>query len=162
MNRLFPHPVLSVSLVLVWLLMVNSIAPGHIVLAVVLATAVPLLMHGFWPERTPMHRPLLGLRLTGRLLWDILIANVAVAKRVLGPKSALRPRFITMDLELRNDFAISVLTNIISLTPGTVSVDVSRDRRRLTVHCLDVADPQALIETIKQRYERPLREIYRC
>lgn len=161
MSKLFPHPVLSVSLFLVWLLLVNSAAFGHVLLAAVFATGIPLLMHGFWPERTPMHRPWLGVRLVARLLWDILIANVAVAKRVLGPKSALRPRFVTMDLDLRNDFAISVLTSIISLTPGTVSVDVSPDRRRLTIHCLDVRDPEALIESIKQRYEHPLGEIYR-
>lgn len=160
MKRLFPHPVLSLSLFVIWLLLTNSASAGHILLAIVLAVSIPWLMHGFWPERTPLHRPGLGVRLTLVVLWDMLIANMVVAKRVLGPKAALHPRFITIPLDLRNEFAISVLTSIISLTPGTVSVYVSHDRRHLTVHCLDVPDPKAQIEQIKQRYEQPLREIY--
>lgn len=160
MRRLFPHPVLSFSLFVIWLLLTNSASAGHILLAIVLAITIPWLMYGFWPERTPLHRPGLGVRLTLVVLWDMLIANMVVAKRVLGPKSALHPRFITIPLDLRNEFAISILTSIISLTPGTVSVYVSRDQRHLTVHCLDVPDPQAQIREIKQRYEQPLREIY--
>ena len=65
-------------------------------------------------------------------------------------------------LDLRDSFAITVLTSTVSLTPGTVSADVSEDRTRLLVHALHVEDPQALVAEIKQRYEGPIKEIFEC
>lgn len=162
LEKLVPHPVLSASLFVIWLLLVNSMAVGQFLLAALFAIGVPLITHRFWPERTPLHRPRLGALLIARLLWDILVANLAVARRVLGPKSALRPRFVRMRVELENEFAIAILANTISLTPGTVSVEVSADHRTLTIHCLDVPDPDMLIGNIKRRYEQPLREIFQC
>jgi len=63
---------------------------------------------------------------------------------------------------LQQDFSISVLASTISLTPGTVSADISPDRSTLLIHGLDVGDEQALIEHIRQRYEEPIREIFEC
>lgn len=74
----------------------------------------------------------------------------------------LRPLFIRLPLDLCNDFAIVVLTNTISLTPGTVSADLSPDRRSLLIHALDVEDVEQTVARIKSRYERPLQEIFEC
>jgi multicomponent K+:H+ antiporter subunit E len=63
---------------------------------------------------------------------------------------------------LRHDLAISLLANIICLTPGTVSARLSEDQRFLLVHALDCEDPQALIATIKTRFEAPLKEMFEC
>ena len=65
-------------------------------------------------------------------------------------------------LSLRNEVAISLLANIICLTPGTVSARLSADHRELLVHALDCADGEALVATIKSRFEAPLREIFEC
>jgi multicomponent K+:H+ antiporter subunit E len=65
-------------------------------------------------------------------------------------------------LDLREDFSITLLASTVSLTPGTVSADVSADRGTLLIHALDVADEAALIAQIKQRYEAPLKEIFEC
>ena len=96
------------------------------------------------------------------VLYDIVVANVSVAIKVLGPLRSLRPGFVELPLELEDDFAIALLASTISLTPGTVSADVSPDRRTLLVHALDVDDAAALVAEIKQRYERPLKEIFEC
>jgi len=74
----------------------------------------------------------------------------------------LQPGFVEVPLDLRDSFAITVLTSTVSLTPGTVSADVSEDRTRLLVHALHVEDPQALVAEIKQRYEGPIKEIFEC
>jgi multicomponent K+:H+ antiporter subunit E len=161
-SRLFPQPVLSVVLFLLWLLLNNTVAVGHLVLAALIAFAVPQITYRFWPNPPCFTRPWVALRLFGVVLWDIAIANVAVAIRVLGPTKRLRPAFIWIPLELEDEFGITVLASIISLTPGTVSVDVTEDRGRLLVHCLDTDDEAALIAEIKQRYERPLTEIFPC
>jgi multicomponent K+:H+ antiporter subunit E len=96
------------------------------------------------------------------LLWDIIIANLTVARLILGPTARLRPAFIRLPLELRHEFAIVVLANTLALTPGTVSSDLSPDRRTLLIHALDVEDPEQTIARIKQRYEKLRQEIFEC
>lgn len=161
-RRLFPQPVLSGVLFLLWLLLHNTVTPGHLLLAALIAVAIPRITHRFWPDAPRLRRPLTLLRLLLVVLWDIAVANVVVAIRVLGPVKRLRPAFIWVPLELENEFGITVLASIISLTPGTVSVDVTADRRRLLVHCLDTDDEARVVAEIKRRYETPLKEIFPC
>jgi len=65
-------------------------------------------------------------------------------------------------LDLRSDLAISLLANVICLTPGTVSARLSDDQRFFLLLALDCDDPQALIAIIKTRFEAPLKEIFEC
>ncbi|MEW6647381.1 MAG: Na+/H+ antiporter subunit E [Pseudomonadota bacterium] len=160
MNRLLPQPLFSLFLLLVWLLLVNTVAPGHVLLGAFLAITLPLLTSRFWPGRPRIHSPWQLLRYIAVLLWDIGLANLTVARLILGPRRRLHPAFIHLPLELENEFAIAVLASTISLTPGTVSSDLSPDRKSLLIHALDVEDEAALVAAIKQRYERPLREIF--
>ena len=162
LRRLLPQPVLSVVLFGLWLLLNNSVALGHLVLAALIAVIVPQITRRFWPNPPCFTRPAVALRLLAVVLWDIVVANIAVAVRVLGPVRRLQPAFVWVPLELDDEFAITVLASIISLTPGTVSVDVTEDRRRLLVHCLDAADEAQVVAEIKQRYEKPLTEIFPC
>jgi multicomponent K+:H+ antiporter subunit E len=162
MKRLFPQPLFSLCLWLIWLLLNNSAAPGQALLGVLLAVSIPLFTVRFWPNRPRLRRPWRLASYLAVLLWDITIANLVVARLILGPMHRLRPAFITLPLDLCNDSAIVVLTNTISLTPGTVSADLSIDRRSLLLHVLDVDDEAQLIAHIKYRYERPLQEIFEC
>lgn len=162
MKRWLPQPLFSVFLWLVWLLLTNSVAPGQLLLGAVIALTLPLFTVRFWPDRPRVRKPLQLLRYIAVLLWDIIIANLTVARLILGPTARLRPTFIRLPLELRHEFAIVVLANTLSLTPGTVSSDLSPDRRTLLIHVLDVEDPEQIIARIKQRYEKPLQEIFEC
>ncbi len=161
-SAFFPHPWLSLVLLLVWLLIMNSVSAGTWLLGLILAWGIPQLTDVFWPNPPKLHHPLVLLRFAVRVLGDIAIANLEVAKLVVGSNANLHPAFIEYPLELTDDFAISLLASTISLTPGTVSADISDDRRTLLIHALTVDDAQALIETIKQRYERPLMEVFEC
>jgi multicomponent K+:H+ antiporter subunit E len=80
-----------------------------------------------------------------------------VAKRVLGPESAIRPAFVWVPLDIQDPHGIVALAGIITLTPGTLSSDLSEDRRHLLVHALHCEDEAALVADIKARYEAPLR-----
>jgi multicomponent K+:H+ antiporter subunit E len=157
---LLPHPRLSVVLLIVWLLLNNRIAPGHIVLGAIIALLIPIITRVLWPQRAQMHRPDLVLKLVGTLLWDIVKANIEVTSRILGSQANLRPRFVRLSLELRSDYAITTLATAISLTPGTVTADIAADRTSLLIHCLHVNNEAALIHALKQRYEWPLKEIF--
>lgn len=162
MKRVLPQPLFSLCLWLIWLLLNNSAAPGQVLLGALLALAIPLFTVRFWPNRPHLLRPWRLASYLAVLLWDITLANLVVARLILGPMRRLRPAFITLPLDLSNNFAIVVLTNTISLTPGTVSADLSIDRRSLLIHVLDVEDEAQLIAHIKYRYERPLQEIFEC
>lgn len=162
MKRWLPQPLASLSLWGVWLLLGNTLAPGQILLGLLLALALPLFTVRFWPDRPRLRQPLKIPAYILMLLWDITVANLTVARLILGPADRLRPAFIRLPLDLRHDFAIVVLANTISLTPGTVSADISPDRRSLLIHALDVENPEQTVALIKYRYERPLQEIFEC
>ncbi|MCB1738403.1 MAG: Na+/H+ antiporter subunit E [Gammaproteobacteria bacterium] len=160
MKPLLPHPIITPALTLVWLLLNNSFAPGHILLGLLLGWAIPHLTLAFWPDTVKVYKPSALLRLFGLFLYDILVANLVVARLILtGPKH-LKPAFVAVSLDIDHPFAISLLANIISLTPGTVSAQLSDDRRSLWVHALDTDNPDALITEIKTRYEAPLKEAF--
>jgi multicomponent K+:H+ antiporter subunit E len=162
MRTWLPLPHTSLLLLLVWLLLNQTVAPGHLVLGSVLAVLIPLLtMHLRNPQPVIRH-PLKALRYLLMVLWDILVANMEVARLMLRPQLRLRPAFVEVPLDITRDFPITVLASSISLTPGTVSADVSEDRSRLLLHVLDLEDEAQLIATIKSRYEAPLREIFEC
>ena len=162
MSALLPTPFFSLVLLLVWLLINNSLAFGQILLGAVLAVGLPLLlrpMHVPGPRVRSLHGVSIYLL---RLLRDIVVANFDVAKLVLSSRSKLRPGFIMYPLDLTDDLPITLLASTISLTPGTVSADLTDDKRYLLIHVLDMHDEASLIEELKQRYERPLQEIFAC
>ena len=160
MQRLLPHPILTLTLIAVWLLLVNGLNPGQILLGLFLGLTIPLFARRFRPERLPIRRPLTLLRFGALLLYDILLANLVVAWLILRGPTRLRSGFVAIPLDLASELAISLLANTICLTPGTVSALLSPDRRTLLVHALDLHDPAALIATIKTRYEAPLRQVF--
>lgn len=158
--HLLPHPLLTPTLAAVWLLLNNSLAPGHVVLGLLLGWAIPWFTLRFWPERVRIRHPLKLLGFVAVVLYDIVVANLIVARRILGRPEHLRPAFVSLPLDLTSDLAISLLANTISLTPGTVSACLSPDRRSLLVHGLHVPDASELVATIKARYEAPLKEVF--
>ncbi len=160
MRRFLPHPMLTLILAGIWLLLVNSIHPGQIVLGLLLGWIIPLLTTQFWPEEVRIHKPIRLLRFLGIILIDIVLANFTVARLILGRPDNLQPAFVAIPLDLKSDLAISFLANVISLTPGTVSARLSGDCSHLLVHALNVTDTEALTATIKSRYEKPLKEVF--
>ncbi|MDN3988721.1 Na+/H+ antiporter subunit E [Zwartia vadi] len=162
MKAWLPYPVLSLLLVAVWLLLAAELSVAHIVLALFLAWGIPLLCRPFLAGLPHVRQPLAALRLVMVVTYDIVVANVAVARLVLGPPERLRPAFVEVPLTLTQPMSISLLASIITMTPGTVSSDLSKDNKVLIVHALDCSDTDALVSDIKQRYEKPLLEIFGC
>jgi multicomponent K+:H+ antiporter subunit E len=159
---LLPHPLLSVALAAVWLLLVNSIHPRMILLGVVFGVAIPLFTRPFWTDRPTICSFSALVRFIPIFLWDVVIANLQVAWLILNFTRKLRPTWVVIPLDIRNPYAITTLANVISLTPGTVSSELGPDRKTLLVHSLDVEDPEALVAHIKKRYETPMKEIFEC
>lgn len=160
--RWFPSPTLTVVLALLWLLLNNSAHPGHIVLGTIFGIVIPWLTAPLSAPRPAVRKPGLALRYFLVLLKDIIICNVQVAKQVCGPLKALSPALVAVPLDLQDDLPITILASTISLTPGTVSADVSEDKQWLYVHVLHLESEEQTISDIKTRYEQPLKEIFGC
>ena len=162
-RRLLPSPVLSALLFLAWLMLNGSVSPGHLLLAAALAVALPWWTNRFSPDPPHLRRWGALLHLTGRVLLDIVVSNVEVARRVLGPDASLHPTFVWVPLSIRDPHGIVALAGIVTLTPGTLSSEISADRRHLLVHALHCPDDDAeaaLVASIQARYEAPLKEIF--
>lgn len=160
--RWLPHPLLSLSLLVVWLLLVNDLGFGHLLLGALLGWLIPLVSQVFWINPPRLQKPHKLALFLLRVLGDIVIANLQVAALILGPTGRLRPAFVEIPVRLEDELALTMLASVISLTPGTVSADLSDDRKTLLVHSLDVADEAAMVREIQTRYEAPLLEVFPC
>lgn len=161
MRRLLPNPYLTILLVAVWMLLLNAVSLGGLMLGVALGVAIPLLTAPYWPDRPRPHNGWKFLKYVGLVLYDVVVANIAVAKIVLfRPNRDLRPAYVAIPLDLRAPEAITLLAGTITMTPGTVTAELSADGRSLLVHALDAPDPDALRDEIKSRYEARIKEIF--
>lgn len=159
--RLFPHPLLTLLLTLVWCLLINGFSSGTVAFGLILGTVIPILTAAYWPRRPVIRKPLRVLEYILIVLWDIIVANVQVAIIVVFKRNAdMASNWVAIPLELRTPEAIAVLAGTITLTPGTVSADLSDEGHALLVHALDAPDPDAVRDSIKIRYERRLKEIF--
>lgn len=161
LRKLFPHPWLTLTLTAVWLALMNDLSPGHAVFGLILGTIIPLLTAAYWPDRPRLRSPRMVAEYILIVLWDIVKSNFIVARIVLFmPLSRLQPAWITVPLDLRSPEAITVLAGTITMTPGTVSSDLSACGRAILVHCLHAPDPAGVVTDIKTRYEARLKEIF--
>lgn len=158
-SRLLPAPLLSAVLFAAWLLL-NGISAGHVALAAALGIAIPWFTEPYRPDRFRVRSWTTVATLTATVLWDIVVSNVQVALLIVGPERLIHPRFVWLPLDIRDPHGIATLAGIITMTPGTLSADLTDDRRHLLVHALNVDDEAALVATIKNRYEAPLRRIF--
>lgn len=161
LRKLLPHPLLTLLLTAVWLMLINTITLNGVIFGLIVGVLVPLFTAPYWPNRPTLRNPFMIAEYMLVVLADIVVANVIVAKIIMFKKNRdMKSGWITVPLELRTPEAITVLAGTITMTPGTVSSDLSADGRSLLVHHLDADDPDALRDHIKHRYERRLMEIF--
>jgi multicomponent Na+:H+ antiporter subunit E len=110
-------------------------------------------------QRSYVRKSLLALQLVSILMIDIFKANLRVAITVLSPHPPLRPAVVAVPLDLTTENAITLLSNLISLTPGTLSLDVSSDRSILFIHVLWLEDSEKFRTELKNGYERRIKEL---
>jgi multicomponent K+:H+ antiporter subunit E len=144
-----------------WLVLNESVAPGHVLLGSGIAGLVVFALRRERAGTGVVRRPMAGLRLFLVVAMDVLHSNVAVGRIVLGLGRANRTAgFVPVPLALRAPAGLAALACIVTATPGTSWVRYDRAESVLTLHVLDVTDPDALAAQIKRRYEKPLMEIF--
>lgn len=158
---LIPHPLLTLILAIVWILLQNEVTSGMVVFGIILGVIIPWMTSIWWPDTPKGFRMGKMVIYSFLVIWDIIVANIQVAWIVLSvPNAKLKPAWIVIPLELKEPEAITLLAGTITLTPGTVSADLSDEGHSLLVHVLHTDDPDAVKEEIKSRYERRLLEIF--
>jgi multicomponent K+:H+ antiporter subunit E len=161
MKKLFPAPLISLGLFVMWLLLNHSVSAGHMILALLLALGLPVLFKELRPQKVRVRHLGTALRLCFAVMVDTTQSNIAVVRFLLLPSQRRHPpAFVKIPLELRDPNALAVLAMIVCITPGTVWAELSLDRSPLMLHVLEVDDAQAVIDHVKTRYERPLMEIF--
>jgi multicomponent K+:H+ antiporter subunit E len=153
--KLVASPLQSVLLFAAWLLLNRSLEPGHLVLGAALAIALPVVIDPLVGAFPRVRRPSRIAGLAAVVAYDVAMSNIEVARRILGPESALR-----VPIALTDPYAIATLAGIITMTPGTLTCAVAPDGRSLLVHALHLEDADALVAEINSRYEKPLMEIF--
>lgn len=107
-----------------------------------------------------MSRPALGwATVTAAFVVELGKATLATVRAALAPPGRLRPAILAVPLDVRSPAGITLFADMVTLTPGTTSLDVSADCRTLYVHCLDVTDPAAAVADMKQALERRVQEV---
>jgi multicomponent K+:H+ antiporter subunit E len=161
LRKIFPHPYLTILLIIIWMLLVNQLKLGSFIFAIFLATIIPIFTAPYWPDRPILRNPMAMLGYLTVVIYDIIKSNFIVAGIVLfKPNSQLKTAWVTIPLDLRTPEAITVLAGTITMTPGTVTADMSGCGRALLVHCLHAPDPDAVRDEIKTRYEARLMRIF--
>ncbi|SMX22873.1 Na+/H+ antiporter subunit E [Boseongicola aestuarii] len=161
LKRLVPHPLLSLTLILFWLALVNTLTLGHVILGTLFGIGIPMITAPYWPDRPKIRAPLKVAEYCLIVLWDIVVANVQVAMIILFRRNEdIRTQWIPVPLDLKSAEAITILAGTITMTPGTVSATLASDGSCVLVHCLHTDDPDAVRDEIKARYESRLKEIF--
>ncbi|MEX1057282.1 MAG: Na+/H+ antiporter subunit E [Natronospirillum sp.] len=155
-----PHPLMSVVVFLSWLVLSSSVSFGNIVLGAFLGVILPRVTRRFWRHPVTIRSWPKLIRFAVLVIWDIVVSNLQAVLLLLKSPQDLKPAFFVIHLDITDPIAITVLANTITLTPGTVSADISSRQERLLIHGLHVPDVEAAIKTIKERYEAPLKEIF--
>jgi multicomponent K+:H+ antiporter subunit E len=141
----------------------NTLSLGHIILGCVLGFFIPLLCEPLRVKQATIKKPLKAVSYVFVVLKDIIVANIEVALLVVGPMHKIQPGFIAVPLDLTGTLPITVLASTVTMTPGTVSADISTDQKWLYIHVLNMPkDEQEVIDLIKQRYEARVKEIFGC
>jgi len=161
MTRLVPFPFASVSLLVLWLLLNQTLSVGHILLGGAIALVGGWSLAILQPPKARLRRLGAIFRLLALVVVDVVRSNIAVAGIILGRERRRRVSgFVEIPLELRNPFGLATLACVITSTPGTLWVGFNEPSGTLTIHVLDLVDQSEWVRIIKGRYERLLLEIF--
>lgn len=161
LHFVLPHPLLSVALFIVWLLMSAPVGTGHVTIAFIVALLVPQVMRVLEPEMVKVRRPLTIVRLLWRVFFDMLRSSWETVLVIIGPRRKVRKSgFVRIPLECNNRYALACLAIILTSTPGTAWVQYDRYSRTLLLHVLDLRDDDDWKGILHARYETLLMEIF--
>jgi len=150
---------LNFSIAIVWMFLNTSFTSQAFIIGYLIGLLVIFLMRRYFKESFYLRRVWAVLKLGLIFLKELTLSNIAVLRIVLQPKMGIAPSIFAFPTELQHNWEITLLSNLITLTPGTLVVHVSDDQRTLYIHAIDVDDATEEIESIKNTFEKAIKEV---
>ena len=145
---------LNVMLAVAWVAFTGTVSLSSLFVGFVIGYAALWLIQPLIGTTTYFQRVTAWIKLVIMFHYELIVSSLAVAADVLTPKHRARPAILEMPLDVKSDTGILLVTNLISLTPGTLSIDVTEDRKTLIIHAMFADDPTGLIKSLKDGMER--------
>jgi len=152
---------LNVVLALVWMFLSHSYNPSSFIVGYLLGILILLGFRKFFNSRFYMLRVWAVIKLFFLFIKELIMANISVLKVIIKPKLDMKPGIFALKTDLKQQWEITLLANLITLTPGTLVIDVSDDNSTLYIHAMDINDVQSEINGIKNSFEKAIMEVSR-
>jgi multicomponent Na+:H+ antiporter subunit E len=152
---------LNLVLAVTWAFATGSLSELNLAVGFLVGMVVLHVVGGAIGDSRYVVRLVRAVGLLGIFLRELVLSSVRVAVDVLRPQLRMRPSVIAVPLDIDGDAEITLFANLISLTPGTLSIDVADDRSCLYVHAMYGGDPDALAQDLKRTFERRIHEVFR-
>lgn len=152
---------LNFFIALVWMFLSSSMTVTTFGIGYLIGFILLLMMRRFFTERLYIGRLWAAIKLTLMFIRELILSNLSVLFLVIRPKLVLQPRIFALSTDLNKDWEITLLSSLITLTPGTIVVYVSDDQNTLYIHAIDAGDVEEAIHSIKNSFEKAIREVSR-
>ncbi len=147
---------LAFTIATIWIFLHGSATPGHFFVGLIMAAFIIRFLKKSYYQDRAFFRIGSYFRYLRSFIWELFIANFQVLKIVLSPRLSIRPGIIPYKTMCKTPLGVTMLANSITLTPGTLSIDVSEDHETIFVHTLDIDHPDEVAESIREGLERPI------
>ncbi|WP_202080729.1 Na+/H+ antiporter subunit E [Caldalkalibacillus salinus] len=152
---------LNLVIAVVWMFLTNTWDAVAFFKGYIIGLGLIFLLRRFIPETFYLRRVLAALNLITLFFKELVISSLIVVKQVLSPKLNIRPGIFALHTDLEGDWEITVLCLLITLTPGTLSLEVSPDNKVIYIHAMDIPDAESVVNDIKQTFEKAIMEVTR-
>ncbi|MDQ0229782.1 Na+/H+ antiporter subunit E [Metabacillus malikii] len=152
---------LNFFLALTWMFLSNDYSPLAFLKGYFFGLLVMFIMRRFFKHRFYLANIIAIIRLLFIFCIELIKSNISVLKVILSPKLSMKPGIFALETELERDWEITVLSNLITLTPGTLVLDVSADKKTLYIHAMDIDDVEQAKRDIKETFEKAIKEVSR-
>lgn len=150
------HAILTIA----WVLVTGTMTGLNLIIGFVLAGIALWIPRGLWGDTAYFVRMRRALGLVATFIYELVESGLTVLRLVYSPRFNFRSAIIAVPLDARDDLEIMIFANLISLTPGTLSMDISADRETLYVHSMAVEDPEQDKRDLKRTFEDRVREVF--
>ncbi|WP_153732039.1 Na+/H+ antiporter subunit E [Sporosarcina obsidiansis] len=152
---------LNFFIAVVWMFMTSSLTPSTFIVGYIIGLLLIIMTRRFFKGHLYVWRLWAAIKLTVIFLKELVLSNISVLMLVIKPKLSIQPMIFALPTELEQDWEITLLSSLITLTPGTIVIYVSDDQRTLYIHAIDVNDVDEAIDSIKNTFEKAIMEVSR-
>lgn len=150
---------LNFFIAIIWMFLSSSVTIQAFIIGYLIGMSIIFVMRRYFKEKFYLYRVWASIKLVFIFMKELLMSNISVLRIVLQPKMDIKPCIFSLQTELSKGWEITLLSNLITLTPGTLVVHVSDDQKTLYIHAIDVDDVAQEITSIKQTFEKAIREV---